>query len=147
MPVESKNAVASANESLAEANSSVVIEAPVKRFCSPRFMPVRLPAPLGPKLFILGEPVLHRYYTVYDWINHRVGFSLANTPRNTLDPSMIQDRRGVLPKEVDMLLMQERVVVKRGAAMTIPESQNLEVLDEVAMVQVTLTVSVRQRRV
>lgn len=119
----------------------------VKRYCSPRFMPVRLPAPLGPKLFILGEPVLHRYYTVYDWVNHRVGFSLANTPRNTLDPSMIQDRRGVLPKEVDMLLMQERVVVKRSAAVTIPESQNLEVLDEVAMVQVTLTVSVRQRRV
>merc|ERR1712066_779300 len=117
----------------------------VKRFCSPRFMPVRLPAPLGPKLFILGEPVLHRYYTVYDWVNHRVGFSLANTPRNTLDPSMIQDRRGVLPKEVDMLLMQERVVVKRGTART-TETQNLELQDEVAMVQVTLTVSVCQRR-
>ena len=28
---------------------------------------VKLPEPLGPKLFILGEPVLHRYYTVYDW--------------------------------------------------------------------------------
>merc|ERR1712228_17050 len=81
----------------------------VKRFCSPRFMPVRLPAPLGPKLFILGEPVLHRYYTVYDWGNKRVGFSLANNRWNTMDPSELKDRKGELPKEVDMLLMQKSV--------------------------------------
>eukprot|EP00438_Fugacium_kawagutii_P014513 Skav224398 [mRNA] locus=scaffold2452:200661:206794:- [translate_table: standard] len=46
----------------AETNSS-----DVRRRCSPRLMAVKLPEPLGPKLFILGEPVLHRYYTVYDW--------------------------------------------------------------------------------
>ncbi|CAL1141414.1 unnamed protein product, partial [Cladocopium goreaui] len=34
--------------------------------------PVKLPEPLGPKLFILGEPVLHRYYTVYDWQEKKV---------------------------------------------------------------------------
>jgi hypothetical protein len=33
---------------------------------------VKLPEPLGPKLFILGEPVLHRYYTVYDWQEKKV---------------------------------------------------------------------------
>merc|ERR1712066_371746 len=144
MPLQNNAPVTSDTSTTSPVASDVENEL-VKRYCSPRFMPVRLPAPLGPKLFILGEPVLHRYYTVYDWINHRVGFSLANTPRNTLDPSMIQDRRGVLPKEVDMLLMQERVVVKRGTART-TETQNLELQDEVAMVQVTLTVSVCQRR-
>jgi len=83
----------------------------VKRNCSPRVMAVRLPEPLGPKLFILGEPVLHRYYTVYDWENKRVGFSLANTVRNTMDPSKLG--RGTLPKEVDMLLMQGKTEVTR----------------------------------
>jgi len=83
----------------------------VKRNCSPRTMAVRLPEPLGPKLFILGDPVLHRYYTVYDWENKRVGFSLANTVRNTMDPSKLG--RGVLPKEVDMLLMQGKTEVTR----------------------------------
>jgi len=145
--VPSHNATPESNSTSMETQRQDAAEdALVKRYCSPRFMPVRLPAPLGPKLFILGEPVLHRYYTVYDWLHHRVGFSLANTPRNTMDPSMIQDRRGVLPKEVDMLLMQERVVVKRSVAMDEPMVQSLNVEDEVAMVQVTLTVSVRQRR-
>jgi hypothetical protein len=116
-------------------------EGPIRRFCSPRLMPVRLPEPLGPKLFILGEPVLHRYYTVYDWLNHRVGFSLANTRQNTVDPSEITDRRGVLPKEVDMLLMQERVVVAREMG-----SRRAEVQDEVAMVQITLKLAVRTMR-
>merc|ERR1719422_2598987 len=114
----------------------------VRRFCSPRLMPVRLPAPLGPKLFILGEPVLHRYYTVYDWENHRVGFSLANNRRNTMDPSELKDRRGELPKEVDMLLMQERVSVKKGK-----ENKDLGLQEEVAMVQLTVKVSMRARRV
>jgi len=50
--------------------------------CRPRLMPVNMPAPLGPKIFILGEPVLQRYYTVYDWKGLQVGFSLANSHRN-----------------------------------------------------------------
>jgi len=45
--------------------------------CHPTFMPFDLPEPLGPKLFILGEPVLRKYYTVYDWEVKRVGFGLA----------------------------------------------------------------------
>lgn len=53
------------------------------RTCSPRLMPVNLPDPIGPNLFILGEPVLHRYYTVYDWKEKRVGFGLANNQQNT----------------------------------------------------------------
>jgi len=51
--------------------------------CRPRLMPVNLPAPLGPKVFILGEPVLHRYYTVFDWKTPQLGFGLAANRQNT----------------------------------------------------------------
>merc|ERR1719422_2035222 len=106
---------------IGEANSSTNIsteanEPELRRYCRPRLMPVRLPAPLGPKLFILGEPVLHRYYTVYDWAHRRVGFSLANNRRNTMDPSDLADQRGTLPKEVDMLLMQKTVKMTKEAS-------------------------------
>lgn len=86
---------------------------PVKRHCSPRTMAVKLPEPLGPKLFILGEPVLHRYYTIYDWEQKRVGFSLANNHWNNLDPKEITNQKGSLPQEVDMLLMQQQMKVSR----------------------------------
>jgi len=35
--------------------------------CKPNLMRVAMPPPLGPNLFVLGEPVLRRYYTVFDW--------------------------------------------------------------------------------
>lgn len=130
------------NATLSTAVAGVDGDEVVRRFCSPRLMPVRLPEPLGPKLFILGEPVLHRYYTVYDWASRRVGFSLANNRRNTMDPSELADRRGELPKEVDMLLMQERVTLRRGK-----ENKDLGLQEEVAMVQLTVKVSMRARRV
>eukprot|EP00429_Kryptoperidinium_foliaceum_P012945 CAMPEP_0176044150 /NCGR_PEP_ID=MMETSP0120_2-20121206/21912_1 /TAXON_ID=160619 /ORGANISM="Kryptoperidinium foliaceum, Strain CCMP 1326" /LENGTH=424 /DNA_ID=CAMNT_0017377557 /DNA_START=166 /DNA_END=1436 /DNA_ORIENTATION=+ len=46
-------------------------------FCRSLLLPVDMPAPLGPKVFIWGEPMLRRYYTVYDLANKRVGFTLA----------------------------------------------------------------------
>jgi len=146
-PVGGKvNSTQNVSSNTTQKAAAVEEEEAVRRFCQPRLMPVRLPAPLGPKLFILGEPVLHRYYTVYDWENHRVGFSLANTRRNTMDPSEIKDRRGVLPQEVDMLLMQERMAVQKqtGRLRHSGETQDEEV---VAMVQVTVKLSVRTRRV
>merc|ERR1719387_732309 len=45
--------------------------------CKPMLMSMDLPAPLGPKLFILGEPILRKYYTVYDGKQKRVGFGRA----------------------------------------------------------------------
>lgn len=75
----------------------------VTRHCSPRTIAVNLSAPVGPKLFILGEPVLHRYYTVYDWENLQVGFALANNRGNTdspPDPSF----KGTLPDDVELLM-------------------------------------------
>jgi len=45
--------------------------------CRSLLLPIDMAAPLGPKIFIWGEPVLRRYLTVYDLAQNRVGFSLA----------------------------------------------------------------------
>mmetsp|Transcript_15727 Transcript_15727/g.46654 ORF Transcript_15727/g.46654 Transcript_15727/m.46654 type:complete len:474 (-) Transcript_15727:29-1450(-) len=46
-------------------------------FCRSLLLPVDMQAPLGPKVYIWGEPVLRRYYTVYDLARKRVGFTVA----------------------------------------------------------------------
>jgi len=46
-------------------------------YCRPMLMSLDMPEPLGPKLFILGEPILRKYYTVYDAHQKRVGFGRA----------------------------------------------------------------------
>eukprot|EP00747_Dinoflagellata_sp_TGD_P164126 gnl/TRDRNA2_/TRDRNA2_183615_c0_seq1.p1 gnl/TRDRNA2_/TRDRNA2_183615_c0~~gnl/TRDRNA2_/TRDRNA2_183615_c0_seq1.p1 ORF type:complete len:470 (-),score=81.78 gnl/TRDRNA2_/TRDRNA2_183615_c0_seq1:90-1499(-) len=46
--------------------------------CRSALLPVDMKPPLGPKVFIWGEPVLRRYYTVYDWAKREIGFSRAN---------------------------------------------------------------------
>jgi len=51
--------------------------------CQPVLLPLSLPEPLGPKLFIWGEPVLRKYYTVYDSKNLRIGFGIANHDSNS----------------------------------------------------------------
>jgi len=119
-------------------------EAEIRRFCRPKMMPVRLPAPLGPKLFILGEPMLHRYYTVYDTASKQVGLALANNRQNTRDPTALIGHKGELPKEVDMLLMQKSVSVKREAPVLRRDAA--EAVEESALVQVRLRLSVRPRR-
>jgi len=45
--------------------------------CFPLLMTLQMPEPLGPKLFILGEPVLRKYYSVYDGERKRVGLGRA----------------------------------------------------------------------
>mmetsp|Transcript_6498 Transcript_6498/g.12003 ORF Transcript_6498/g.12003 Transcript_6498/m.12003 type:complete len:542 (-) Transcript_6498:183-1808(-) len=90
----------------------------VKRFCRPRLMPVSMPAPLGPNLFILGEPVLHRYYTVFDWATPSIGFAISNSEVNRMDRTQITDRIGSLPKDVDVYLMQKSVNTTTEAAGT-----------------------------
>jgi len=107
----------------------------VSRHCRPRLMPVNLPEPLGHKLFILGEPVLHRYYTVYDWYGKQVGFSLANNHRNTAPPCSEIDARGALPDDVERLLMQQSVVTSHQHA---DEDE-----DQVLFVQVSMRVNFR----
>mmetsp|Transcript_4081 Transcript_4081/g.11468 ORF Transcript_4081/g.11468 Transcript_4081/m.11468 type:complete len:487 (-) Transcript_4081:35-1495(-) len=49
--------------------------------CRPALMGMMLEPPLGPKLFILGEPVLAKYYTAYNIEREQVGFALAKHSR------------------------------------------------------------------
>eukprot|EP00442_Polarella_glacialis_P046005 CAMPEP_0115060094 /NCGR_PEP_ID=MMETSP0227-20121206/7279_1 /TAXON_ID=89957 /ORGANISM="Polarella glacialis, Strain CCMP 1383" /LENGTH=638 /DNA_ID=CAMNT_0002445283 /DNA_START=61 /DNA_END=1977 /DNA_ORIENTATION=+ len=45
--------------------------------CRSLLLPLDLPPSMGSKVFVLGEPVLRKYYTVYDWASRRVGFAVA----------------------------------------------------------------------
>jgi hypothetical protein len=116
----------------------------VPRFCRPRLMPVNMPAPLGPNLFILGEPVLHRYYTVFDWAGPKIGFGVANTKHNTQDRSQITDRIGALPKDVEVFLMQKSVNSSSPSSSS-PDvhPDDLEDSDSFATVQVVMEVTMR----
>jgi len=126
------------NFPVSQSEGATSVDAEVNRHCSPRITRVSLPEPLGPKLFILGEPVLHRYYTVYDYINLRVGFGLANSKQNT-DQSQIQaGGRGALPKDVDMLLMQQTMTV--GGRKTDHDDDG----EEVVFFQMSISVSIKR---
>jgi len=48
--------------------------------CRASLLPVDEDEVLGPKAFILGEPVLRKYYTTYDWRQQRIGWALAKQP-------------------------------------------------------------------
>merc|ERR1719491_2240334 len=112
----------------------------VPRFCRPRLMPVNMPAPLGPLLFILGEPVLHRYYTVFDWAGPRIGMGVANTKQNLRDKSQITDRVGSLPTDVDVYLMQTSSSTVTGSRGNSDDSTDDDG-DGFAAMQTTLEVS------
>jgi hypothetical protein len=53
--------------------------APPNYTCIPMLMHLDLPEPLSPKTFVLGEPVLQKYYTAFnqDPEKPRIGFALA----------------------------------------------------------------------
>jgi len=51
--------------------------------CRAALLPVNDEPALGPKAWILGEPVLRKYYTAYDWQRKRVGFAPAVQPTTT----------------------------------------------------------------
>jgi len=122
---------------LSEADDDDAPAGKVARFCRPRLMPVNMPAPLGPNLFILGEPVLHRYYTVFDWAGPKIGFGVANTKRNTQDRSAITDRIGELPKDVEVFLMQKDVKTSS------PSNDEDNDDDDTILVQVVLKLTMR----
>jgi len=44
--------------------------------CQASIFQINMPPPLGPNIFILGEPVLQKYYTIFDVENERVGTAL-----------------------------------------------------------------------
>jgi len=49
---------------------------PAMYTCTPRLFPVVLKP--GRKVFLLGEPVLQRYYSIFDWGSEAIGFALAD---------------------------------------------------------------------
>lgn len=48
--------------------------------CKSSLLPLDMKPPLGPKVFVWGEPVLRKHYTVYDWGAKRIGMALARRP-------------------------------------------------------------------
>jgi len=77
--------------------------------CKPMLMTMDLPEPLGPKLFILGEPVLRKYYTVYNAKAKTVGFGLAH--HRSRASQQIQDEL-LLTDDVDT--QEQRSLEPRG---------------------------------
>lgn len=108
------------------ANTSVV-----PRRCSPRLLPVRVGPPMGPNLFMLGEPLLKQYYTVFDWSGPSVGFGLSVS--SALEPEQGPAGLGKLPDNMDVYLMQQRLTKKVG-----------DDEEEVYMLQVVVAVTVRR---
>lgn len=64
---------------------------PERKYCTARILPVTWSEPLGPNIFILGEPMLHRYYTVFDWGGLRVGFARSNHDKDSPIHDDVQD--------------------------------------------------------
>jgi len=48
--------------------------------CRAALLPIDEGPGLSSKTWLLGEPVLRKYYTTFDWIQKRIGFSLAVQP-------------------------------------------------------------------
>jgi len=63
-------------------------------YCKPLLMAMDLPEPVGPKLFLLGEPVLRRYYTVYDAEASRIGWAQARHAASTGEAEAAPAARG-----------------------------------------------------
>jgi hypothetical protein len=68
------------------------------RQCVPRVVGVTLPEPVGPTTFILGQPIFHRYYTVFNFEGPSVGFGLAA-------PRMLEQEHAVAPQHDETVLM------------------------------------------
>lgn len=100
--------------------------------CEPKLMPVNVKqSGTGPHVFILGEPVLSRFYSVYDWDKQRVGFGLAATARGV---ERLQAAGGMDSAAVGLLA--------GGAA----EPEPVQEQEEVILLQVTMKLNVRRGR-
>eukprot|EP00747_Dinoflagellata_sp_TGD_P110806 gnl/TRDRNA2_/TRDRNA2_171068_c0_seq1.p1 gnl/TRDRNA2_/TRDRNA2_171068_c0~~gnl/TRDRNA2_/TRDRNA2_171068_c0_seq1.p1 ORF type:complete len:567 (-),score=113.03 gnl/TRDRNA2_/TRDRNA2_171068_c0_seq1:81-1781(-) len=116
-------------------------EMDVPHWCRPRFMPVKMEAPLGPHLFILGEPVLHRYYSMYNWKDESVGFALAKNRWNMNRKGKKED----VPEGADVFLMQMKVRISAEPSMLMGrgmhEAGGVEVVGAVSEIFAQITVA------
>lgn len=64
--------------------------------CRASLLPVDDGEVLGPKAWILGEPVLRKYYTAYDWHKKRIGFAPAVQPPTPEDEEVAPARHTVI---------------------------------------------------
>jgi hypothetical protein len=83
----------------------LVMSGNVSRQCLPKTVGISMEEPIGRKFFLLGEPVLQRYYSVFDWERLAVGFGVANNQRNNAPPPA-EGFKGVLPDEVELLIQK-----------------------------------------
>jgi len=67
------------------------------RVCVPRVVGVTLPEPFG-TTFILGQPIFHRYYTVFNFEGPSIGFGLAA-------PRMLEQEHTGAPQHDEAVLM------------------------------------------
>lgn len=82
--------------------------------CVPRLAALNFPEPLGPNIFLLGEPVLHRYYTVFDWKAEAIGFGLSNTTQNRLALEATQGvNQGLAEDQIALVQVFVSVRVRR----------------------------------
>jgi len=51
--------------------------------CRAQLLPVDHMEPIGPKTWILGEPMLRKYYSVFDWSKKRIGFAPVSSAPST----------------------------------------------------------------
>lgn len=65
--------------------------------CRASLLPVDMPQ-LGPKVFLLGEPVLRKYYTMYDSERQRIGFAPSVAPLASAPTVSSQMSTGALPR-------------------------------------------------
>lgn len=115
-PQASQSASKSNNTASSSAASVITADANGQiqelRSCAPRMMPVNLKAPLGPKLYIMGEPLLQKYYTVYDWSHKKVGFGLSASKANRQAMGKYED----LPDQASFVQVAMKVKVRVESA-------------------------------
>lgn len=68
--------------------------------CRAQLLPVDEGPALGNKAWILGEPVLRKYYTAYDWAKSRIGFATAIQPEADLTSPRTHRIVGAPPDEL-----------------------------------------------
>lgn len=133
--VPSQSNAAHSNTDAAPKNNANVTSG--RKHCKAKVMGVNLPAPLGPDLFVLGEPLLHRYYTVFDTKAPQVGFGLAANRMNKKGLAQAKsielqaqtqnieqlDSSSTPQKDVQVLLLQTQAEVAPGPAQ-VPSNKN-----------------------